>query len=80
MTHKPPQGIDARRKAKFRIGQVVRVMGSVTFQTFLPSYFRISGVKPYGHSWQYRITDHETLSPWVAGKQLRPLTKREAGR
>lgn len=66
-------------RPKFRVGQVVRVMGSEKFRTFLPDYFRICRVKPYGRTWEYRVNDHKFVGPWVASKQLRALTKRERG-
>lgn len=68
------------RKAKFRVGQVVRVVGSKFLRSLVPDYFRVTAVKPHGRTYQYQTSDHETRGPWIASKQLRPLTSRERGR
>jgi len=68
------------RKPKFKVGQVVCVMGSKLLRSFVPDYFRISGVKPYGRTWQYRVSDHDMRGPWIAQKQLRALYAPERGR
>ena len=70
----------SKRKAKFKVGQVVRVVGSKELRSFLPDYFRIYRVlRDTQERFVYAVSDHDSTGPCVAEKQLRPLTAREKG-
>lgn len=68
-----------RRKPKFRVGQVVRVVGSPKFRGYLPDYFRISRIRMDKREVVLCVSDHDDTGPWILQSCACCLTRREKG-